>query len=77
MTHLGTNGALSRSSNVRSSPLSILIAEDGGVPRQLAGVRPGIRVQQQLVGVEPVTRLRLVRAVDAVAVVGAGRTPGR
>ena len=48
-----------------------LIAEDRGVPFELAGMGAGIGVQHQLVGIEAVPRVRLVGAMDAVAIEGA------
>ena len=47
--HFGMNGALSRSSKVRSSPLSNLVAEHGRDPTQIADDRLGVGVEQQLV----------------------------
>ena len=44
------------------------VAEYRGVPCQLAGMGAGIRVEQQLVGVEAVARLGLIGAVHAEAV---------
>ena len=54
-----------------------LIAEHGGVPRQIEGVGPGVGVEQKLIGVEAVARLRLVGTVNAVAVEGARMHAGQ
>ena len=66
----GANGALSRSSNDRSSSWSPMrVAEQRVVPA--ARARPidlGVRIEHHLVRVEAMPVLRLVRAVDAVAV---------
>jgi hypothetical protein len=45
-----------------------LIAEDGWVPFQIAGMGAGIGVQQQLVVVEAMPILGLVGAMDAIAI---------
>src|SRR3546814_14202514 len=45
------------------------VAEGGVVPVKLAVQNLGVGVQQQLVGVEAMARLRLVGAMHAVAVV--------
>ena len=54
-----------------------LVAEQRGVPLEMADQRLGVGVDQQLVGVEPVSLLRRVGAVDAVAVHGAGPRVGQ
>ena len=57
--HFGTKGALSRSSKGRSSPSCVeRVAEDVRVPFQLADVRFRVRVEQQLVRIEAMARLR-------------------
>ena len=53
------------------------VAEDRGIPVQLAGMGAGVGIEQQLVGIEAVPRVRLVGAVDAVAVDGAGPDLGQ
>ena len=40
-----------------------LIAEERGIPGKLADMRARIRIEQQLVRIEAMSRLRLVRAV--------------
>ena len=65
---LKVNGALSRSSKVRSSPRFHLVAEQRGIPLQLADDLLGVRVEQQLVGIEAVAGRRFVGAVDAEAI---------
>ena len=51
----GANAALSRSSKVRSAlGMLELVAEQRVVPVQVAADRLGVRIEQQLVGVEPV-----------------------
>ena len=52
------------------------VAEEFRPPLQLAHVRLGVRVHQQLVMIEAVAFLGLVRAVHAVAVTGAGLQAG-
>src|SRR4029077_9072377 len=47
-----------------------LVAEDRGIPLQLADVGARVGVEQQLVRVEPVSLLGLVRSMDAEAVDG-------
>src|SRR5471030_2574689 len=42
-----------------------LIAIDSGIPVQRSNMSAGVRVEQQFVGVEPMSRLGLVRAVNA------------
>src|SRR5260370_41506700 len=49
-----------------------LVAEDRGIPFQVAEMTAGIGIEQELVRIEAVPRLGLVRAVDAVAVERAG-----
>ena len=49
-----------------------LVAEDLGGEAHLADMRLRVRIEQQLVGVEPVTGLRRVGTVHPVAVDGAG-----
>ena len=44
------------------------VPEAGRIPFQLADVRAGVRIEQQLVGIEPMALLRRVRSVDPVAV---------
>ena len=69
MTDFGTNGALSRLSKVRSSPFrSDCVSEHGRIPRQFSRVRSCVRVKQQLVGIEAVASLRLIRAMHAKAI---------
>ena len=41
------------------------VAEDGGIPLKRADMRARVRIEQQLVAVEAMARLRLVGAVDA------------
>src|SRR5208337_643755 len=48
------------------------IAEDGGVPGELAGVGARVGVEEELVRVEAAPDLRLVGPVDAEAVEGSG-----
>ena len=62
---LKVKGALSRSSKVRSSPDFHLVAEQGGVPLQLPDDLLGIRVEQELVGIEAMAGRWLVGSVDA------------
>ena len=65
----GTNGALSRLSKREIVAGSAdRVAETGIVPLQRAEVRAGIRVEQQLVRIEAMARLRLIRAVHAITV---------
>src|SRR6185437_3540252 len=45
-----------------------LVSKDRRVPRQLAEIPLGIGVEQQLVGIEAVPGLRLVRTMDPVAI---------
>ena len=45
-----------------------LISKDRGVPFQIAEMPPGIGIEHQLVGIEPVAGGRLVGAVHAIAV---------
>ena len=54
-----------------------LIAEDRGIPLELAGMGAGIGVEHQLVRIEAVPRVRLVGPVDAVAIEGAGPDLGQ
>ena len=54
-----------------------LIAEDRGIPFELAGMGAGIGVEHHLVRIEAVPRVRLVGAVDAVAIKGAGSDLGQ
>src|SRR5580693_4132209 len=44
------------------------VSEHRGVPRQLSGVGSRVRVEQQLVGIEAVSGLRLIGAMHAKAV---------
>ena len=67
---LGTNGALSVSSRVpRSSPPPAIAGCEGERPIE----RPRIRIDEQLRGIEAVTRARVVRAVRPQAVAIARR----
>jgi hypothetical protein len=54
-----------------------LVAEHRGVPAQRAGVGARVRIEQQLVRIEAVAAVRLVRAVDAIAVERAGPDVGQ
>ena len=54
-----------------------LVAEQGRVPGQLTDHLPGVRIEQQLVRVEAMAGRRLVGAVDAIAVDGAGPGIGK
>src|SRR6185369_16475200 len=54
-----------------------LIAEQRRVPAQFADHGLGARVEQQLVGIETVARLRLIRPVHAIAVDSAGTRVGQ
>ena len=49
----------------------MLIAEDRGIPLELVGMGAGIGVEHQLVWIKAVPRVRLVGAMDAVAIEGA------
>ena len=53
-----------------------LVAENRGVPFQLAHVGACVRVEDQLVGVEAVPFLRRVRAMYAKPIRGAGADVG-
>jgi hypothetical protein len=49
-----------------------LVGEQFRTPTQLADKLPRIGIDQQLVGIEAVSGLRFERAVDAIAINGAG-----
>jgi hypothetical protein len=53
------------------------VAEQSGMPAQLTDDGRGIGVQQQLVGIETMAHVRLVGAVYAVAINGAGPGVGQ
>ena len=74
----GAYGALSRSSKERSAcAVAELVAEQLVGPLHVAADQLGIRVEHDLVGVEPVPLGRLERPVDAVAVELAGQHVGQ
>jgi hypothetical protein len=52
----------------RSVRLAHLIAEESRPPGNPAGNRPRVRVDQELGGIEPRTRLWLIRAIGAISV---------
>ena len=68
----GMNGALSRSSKVRSSPVSMLIAEHGRIPVEIADHGLGVGIEQELVRIEAMAVAPARRAVHAIAVDRAG-----
>ena len=76
-THLGTKGALSRSSKVGVVAGFHRVAEDRGVPVEVAEMAAGIGIEQQLVRIEAVAGIGLVRPMHAVAIDRAGMNVGQ
>ena len=77
-TAFGIAAALSRSSRARSCSGALgAVGEDRTVEIDLARDRASVRIDEQLRAVVAQPRLRLVRAVGAIAVKRPGRRPGR
>src|SRR5215469_100821 len=54
-----------------------LVTENCRIPNQLADMGLGVRIEEELVWVKPKALIRLIGAVNAVAVGGAGPNPGQ
>ena len=71
---LGKQGI--QSDRLQKTVLRFESVENGGVPHKLAGMGAGIGVKQELVRIESMSRLRLVRAVRAEDIERSGADVG-